>query len=168
MATCPKCGREIEEGSYFCKFCGAALEPSSKMSSNSSELRKIVERRLDAIRNQDEGILDDVVEKSGYTKFDDWPPFTRQDSQEALNNERGAYKVMRKYDYELKDYREDILGDTAVATFHIHYWGAIRDRSFDVNSRVTLILKKRDQSWRVVHEHWSRFPETRPRRGLFG
>jgi hypothetical protein len=168
MVTCPKCGREVEEGSYFCKFCGAALETTSKEGSSPSELRGIVERRLNAIKTRDEGILEDVVEASMYTKFDDWPPFTRQDSEQALDNEKGAYKVMRKYDYELKDYREDILDDTALASFHIHYWGTIRDRDFDVNSRVTLVLKKHEQSWKVVHEHWSRFPETRQRRGLFG
>ena len=167
MVTCLKCGKEIEEGSYFCKFCGAALE-APQPSSTSSELRSIVERRLNAIRNKDEGILEDAVEKSIYTKFDDWPPFTLQDSQQALENERGAYKVMRKYDYEIKDYQENILDGAALATFHIHYSGTIRDRDFDMNSRVTLVFKKSGQSWKVVHEHWSRFLETRPRRGLFG
>lgn len=168
MVTCPRCGREVEEGSYFCKYCGATLESPSKGASSPSELRGIVERRLNAIRTRDEAVLEDVVEESGYTKFDDWPPFTLQDSQLALDNEKGAYKVIRKYDYELKDYRENVLDGAAVVGFHIHYWGTIRDQDFDVNSRVTLVLKKRDQSWRVVHEHWSRFPETRPRRGLFG
>jgi len=168
MVACPKCGREVEGGSYFCKYCGAALESSSKVESAPSELRGIVERRLNAIRNRDEGMLDDIMEESVYTKFDDWPPFNRQNSQEAMKNEMGAYKVLQKYNYELKDYREDVVGDTALATFHIHYWGAIRGRDFDVNSRVTPILRKSGQSWKVVHEHWSRFPETRPRRGLFG
>ena len=168
MVTCPKCGREVEEGSYFCKFCGATLESPSKESSSPSELRGIVERRLNAIRTRDKDILEEIVEESVYTKFDDWPPFTRQDSKQALDNEKGAYKVIRKYDYELKDYWENVLDDVAVVGFYIHYWGTIRDQSFDVNSRVTIILKKQDQSWKVVHEHWSRFPETRQRRGLFG
>ena len=168
MLTCPKCGKEIEEKSYFCKFCGSAMSPIPEMASSPSELRKIIEKRLDAIKTHDEGILGDVIEKSLYTKFDDWPPFTRQDSTEALENERGAYKVMQRYNYEIKDYKEDILNSTAVATFHIHYSGTIRYRDFDVDSRVTVVLRRGDQSWGVMHEHWSRFPDEKQRRGLFG
>jgi len=54
--------------------------------------------------------LQDVLDESVYTKFDDWPPFTLQDSQEAVSNERGAYKVMKDYSYEIKGYRDDVVG----------------------------------------------------------
>jgi hypothetical protein len=175
MVTCPKCGKEVEEGSYFCKFCGATLVTSSETGSItsekgsiSSEVRVIVDKRLKAIQTHDEDIIGEIMDKSMYTKFDDWPPFNRQDSTEALENEKGAYKVIRKYDYEIIDYKEDMLDGTALATFHIHYWGTIRDRDFDVNSRVTLVMKKQDQLWKVIHEHWSRFPETKQRKGFFG
>ena len=168
MVTCPKCSKEIEEVSYFCKFCGSAIGSMPEMTSSTFELRKIIEKRLNAIKTHNEGGLGDVMEKSLYTKFDDWPPFTRQDSTEALENEKGAYKVMRRYYYEIKNYAENIFNSTAVATFHIHYFGTIRNRDFDVNSRVTVVLRKGNQSWRVIHEHWSRFPHEKQRRGLFG
>jgi len=48
----------------------------------------------------------------------------------------------------------------AVATFHIHYQGTIRNKPFEVTSRVTSILRREDSGWKVVHEHFSRFPET--------
>jgi hypothetical protein len=168
MVICPKCGKEIEEKSNFCKFCGSEISLVSETASSPSELRKIIEKRLNAIKTHDEGILGDIMEKSLYTKFDDWPPFTRQDSTEALENEKGAYKVMQRYNYEIKDYKEYILSSTALATFHIHYSGTIRNRDFDVNSRVTIVLRESDQSWSVIHEHWSRFPDEKQRRGLFG
>ena len=163
MVKCPKCGQEVVDSAYFCNFCGASLEAAT-----SDDLQRIVQKRLDAIRTRDEGILDDIFDSSLYTKFDDWPPFTRQNATEALKNERDAYKVLSNYSYELKDLRTDTVAGTVVATCHIHYTGTIRGKAFDVNSRVTIILTKKDQSWKVVHEHWSRFPEERTRKGLFG
>ena len=162
MVKCPKCGQEVTDSAHFCNFCGASLQDAA-----SDELQKIVQKRLDAIRTRDEGILDDIFDSSTYTKFDDWPPFTRQDAPQALKNERDAYKVLSDYSYELKDLRTDTVGGTAIATCHINYTGTIRGRAFEVNSRVTMILARKDQTWKVVHEHWSRFPEERVRRSFF-
>jgi hypothetical protein len=122
---------------------------------------------LNAIKTRDEDTINSIIEKEPYTKFDDWSPFNLQDSTEALENERGAYKVIQKYGYEIKYYKEEQFGDFGLAAFQIHYWGTIRNQDFDVNSRVTIILKKLEQKWKIVHEHWSRFPEKRQRRGLF-
>ena len=167
MTTCPKCGKEIEERSYFCKFCGATIGTTTDSVNHESELRTTIEKRLNTIKTRDETAINSIIEKEAYTKFDDWSPFNLQDSTEALENERGAYKVIQKYEYEIKYYNETQFGDFGLATFQIHYWGTIRNQDFDVNSRVTIILKKLEQKWKIVHEHWSRFPEKRQRRGLF-
>jgi hypothetical protein len=84
MVACPKCGKEVEDDAYFCKFCGSSLREAQAIDgdpSNPSELRRVVERRLNAIRDKDEAALQDVLDESVYTKFDDWPPFTLQDSR---------------------------------------------------------------------------------------
>ncbi len=162
MVQCPKCGQEVAGSAYFCNFCGATLQNAS-----SDDLEQFIRKRLDAIRTRDEGILDEIFDPNTYTKFDDWPPFTRQDAPQALRNERDAYKVLSGYSYELTDLRKDLANGTAIATCHINYAGTIRGRGFDVHSRVTMILARRNQTWKVVHEHWSRFPEERVRRGLF-
>jgi hypothetical protein len=167
MTTCPKCGKEIEEQNYFCKFCGAAIRPATDPVEYESELKNTVDRRLNAIKTHDEETISSIVEKGLYTKFDDWPPLNLQDSTEALENERGAYKVIQKYDYEINYYKEERFDDFGLATLQIHYWGTIRNQDFDVNSRVTIVLKKLEEKWKIVHEHWSRFPEKRQRKGLF-
>ena len=38
MIICPKCGRENEEGSEFCQYCGAALEPQEKTKRNENQI----------------------------------------------------------------------------------------------------------------------------------
>ena len=171
MLKCPNCGGEVGEGYNFCKYCGAKLigiaaaetatEPSVE-----ADVKNTIARRLDGIKNRDENAVRALIDDH-YNKFDDWPPFTRQEAEEALRNEVGAFKVLSKYDYELKDFKADVFGDVAVATFHIRYQGEIRNRRFEVVSRVTSVLRRGESGWKVVHEHFSRFPEER-RRGFFG
>lgn len=167
MPKCSNCGREIEEGDSFCKHCGTKLIglPKSQTEAESSlegEVENAVVKRLDGMKNRDEGIVRAIIDEH-YSKFDDWPPFRRQETAEALENEFGAFKVLTDYSYELKDFEANVLGDVAVATFHMHYHGVIRKRPFEVTSRVTSVLRKQDSGWKVVHEHFSRFPEeTRP------
>ncbi|MEM2094053.1 MAG: nuclear transport factor 2 family protein [Candidatus Bathyarchaeia archaeon] len=161
MTRCPSCGQSVPDAAYFCGFCGASLK-----NSGTGELEKIVYARLDAIRTKDEAKLRSLFEQSIYTKFDDWPPFTRQEAAQALMNEERAYKVLTSYEYEVRGLRIDLVGQTAIATFHIRYSGSMRGRAFTVMSRVTIVLAKKEQSWKVVHEHWSRFPEERSRTGM--
>ena len=153
------------------KLTGAQQDQTQARSSNSSsedavrnasvedEVKNTVVKRLDGIKNRDEATVRALIDEQ-YNKFDDWPPFGRQDGTKALENEFGAFKVLSNYSYELKDFEANVFGDTAVATFTIHYQGQIRNRPFDVTSRVTSVLKKQDSGWKVVHEHFSRFPET--------
>jgi ketosteroid isomerase-like protein len=134
----------------------------SKVSSSQSQEEKAdpvkngvqdtVTRRFDAIKIR--SLMDDR-----YDKFDDWPPFERQDYGKALENEFGAFKVLANYTYDLKDFRANVFGDMAVATFTIHYSGQIRKNSFEVTSRVTTVLKRSNSDWKIIHEHFSRFPE---------
>ena len=127
-------------------------------SSVQDEIRNVIVNRLDAMKNKDEGAVKALVDEH-YNKFDDWPPFERQEGSKALENEFGAFKVMSSYSYELRDFQANILGNTAIATFIIHYQAVMRNRTFDVTSRVTSVLNKQDSAWKVVHEHYSRFPE---------
>ncbi len=127
-------------------------------SSAQDEIRNVIVNRLDAIKNKDEGAVKAIVDEH-YNKFDDWPPYERQEGSKALENEFDAFKVLSLYSYELRDFQANILGNTAIATFIIHYQAVMRNRTFDVTSRVTSVLNKQDSAWKVVHEHYSRFPE---------
>jgi len=122
------------------------------------EVKNTVLKRLDGIKNRDEATVRALIDEH-YNKFDDWPPFGRQDATKALENEFAAFKVLSNYSYEIKDFEANILGDTAIATFTMHYQATMRNRPFNVTSRVTTVLRKQDSGWKVVHEHYSRFPE---------
>jgi ketosteroid isomerase-like protein len=139
----------------------SSMSSAQNMVNNNSvndEVKNTVVKRFEGIKNRDEAVVRALIDER-YNKFDDWPPFGRQDATKALENEFGAFKVMSNYTYELKDFEANVFGDAAVATFTIHYQGQIRNRPFDMNSRVTSVLKKPVSGWKVVHEHFSRFPE---------
>jgi ketosteroid isomerase-like protein len=163
---CSNCGGEIGDEDTFCKYCGTKLAQSPEMqtgggTSAEDDVKKALANRFDGIKNKDESGVRALVDEH-YSKFDDWPPYTRQKIAEALQNEFGAFKVLSSYSYEIRDFETNVLGDVALATFYVHYRGVIRNRPFDVTSRVTSILVKRDSGWQVLHEHFSRFPnETR-------
>ena len=108
MPQCPKCGKEVGEGDSFCKSCGTKLigspENQTKAESQTEEeVKNVVIRRLNGIKNRVEEAVRALVDER-YSKFDDWPPFTRQEAAEALKNEFGAFKVLSDYSYQLENY----------------------------------------------------------------
>jgi ketosteroid isomerase-like protein len=100
-----------------------------------------------------------------FTKFDESPPYMRQDSEEAFMYEQAAFANISDYEYKLDDFRIDLIGGAAVATFYLSYKGVfVNDYSFEgrtvgSKSRVTMVLAKFKDEWRIAHEHFSPFPE---------
>ena len=122
-----------------------------------NEVKAIIIQRIDGIKNKNALAIEGLVDRDRYTKFDDWPPFERQDST-ALKREADAINVLKEYDYETTNWKIDIFDNTALASFIISYRGTIRDLEFSIRSRITALLVRKE-AWKLVHEHWSRFHE---------
>ena len=182
---CTKCGAANEPKNIFCTKCGTRLvsEPPTTQPVQSSQptiqppatispapvptppvpvvdegVREFLVRRFEAIRNRHEAAVLELVDE-GYSKFDDWAPYHRQNRGEALQNEFSAFKVLANYSYEIKDLQTVVLGDMALATFTLHYQAIMRRQQFGVTSRVTAVLKRQDSAWKLLHEHYSRYPQ---------
>lgn len=121
-------------------------------------VKAVLIRRIEGIKNKNAGVIAGLVDRKRYTKFDDWPPFERQDL-DALKRETDALKVLKEYDYKTTDWKIDVFGDAALASFTINYQGTIRKLKFNIHSRITAFLLRQGGDWKLVHEHWSRFPE---------
>lgn len=160
MLRCPNCGRETKEDFRFCQRCGYELTPKRE-SSTEEIVKSIVIRRIEAVKNRDPKAISSLVDAGRYTKFDDWPPFDLQDSN-ALRSEADALKVLKEYEYETRSWRVETFGDLALVAFIVRYKGRIRELDFNIQSRVTELLLKHEDGWKIIHEHWSRFlPRTR-------
>jgi ketosteroid isomerase-like protein len=105
-----------------------------------------------------------------FSKFDESRPYTRQNSDDAFMYEQARFANISDYEYKLEDLRIDVIGFMAVATFYLDYKGVfVNDYSFEGStvagrSRVTMVIGKFGESWRIVHQHSSRFPDTPEKR----
>lgn len=102
---------------------------------------------------------------STFSKFDENPPYTRQNSDEAFVYEQAAFANISDYSYAIDDMKVDLLSDCAVATFYLTYKGMfVNDYSFEGSpvssrARVTMVLVRTPGGWKIAHEHLSRFPD---------
>jgi ketosteroid isomerase-like protein len=101
-----------------------------------------------------------------FTKFDENPPYTRQNSEQAFVYEQAAFANISDYEYRIDELRIDLLRDAAIATFYLTFKGVfVNDYSFEgmtvgSRSRVTMVLARFAEGWKIVHQHLSAFPET--------
>jgi ketosteroid isomerase-like protein len=130
------------------------------------EVTAVIHAFFEAGKNKDLASLADLhSSREVFSKFDENPPYTRQNSQEAFVYEQAAFANISDYSYQIEDLRVDILGSAAVATFYLTYKGMfVNDYSFEGSrvgskARVTMVLTKTDRGWRIAHEHFSRFPD---------
>jgi ketosteroid isomerase-like protein len=145
------------------------IRPSDK---DRKDVESIVRAFFEAGKNKDLTTLADFhASRDQFTKFDDNPPYTRQNSEEAFVYEQAAFANISDYNYSIDELRIDLLGDVAIATFYLAYTGMfVNDYSFEgspvrSNARVTMILARTAKGWRLIHEHFSRFPESAAQKG---
>jgi ketosteroid isomerase-like protein len=136
------------------------------------EVEAVVRAFFEAGKNKDLTTLADLhASRSSFSKFDENPPYTRQNSDDAFIHEQAAFANISDYTYDIDDLRVDLFGGSALATFYLTYRGMfVNDYSFEgspVGSRVrvTMVLTKEDRGWRIAHEHLSRFPDWVETRG---
>jgi ketosteroid isomerase-like protein len=100
-----------------------------------------------------------------FTKFDENPPYTRQNSEEAFVYEQAAFANISDYEYKIDALKVDLVGTTAIATFYLTFKGVfVNDYSFEgmtvgSRSRVSMVLTRFGEAWKMVHEHFSPFPD---------
>lgn len=108
-----------------------------------------------------------------FSKFDEAAPYTRQNSDQAFMYEQARFANISDYEYKVDDLRIDVVGFMAIATFYLTYKGVfVNDYSFEGStvggkSRVTMVLGRFGDAWKIVHQHVSRFSDldAKPRQG---
>lgn len=99
-----------------------------------------------------------------FTKFGDSPPFDRRDYDRALMLEQLQFASISDYDFKIEDLKIDVRNDHALATFMLESTGMIVDdysfRGTTINNkaRATIVLKRVNGRWNMVHQHLSKFP----------
>ncbi len=129
---------------------------------DTSVIEELIRRRIDGIKLKKPDLIRETIDAGLYSKFDDWPQGTRIEGEEALRSEGDAIKVLEEYSYKMDEFAVKIKGDFAWALFYLSYNGTIRKKTFDIKSRVTMVLIRSGSGWKIVHEHFSMFPKEMP------
>ena len=144
------------------------LRPTDR---DKKEIEAVIRAFFEAGKNKDLTALADFhASRDLFTKFDENPPYTRQNSDEAFVHEQAAFTNIADYDYSIDELRVDLLGDVAVASFYLSYSGMfVNEYSFEGSpvrgrARVTLVLTRTKKGWKMVHEHLSRMPDLQTQR----
>jgi ketosteroid isomerase-like protein len=100
-----------------------------------------------------------------FSKFDESPPYTRQNSEEAFMYEQARFANISDYQYRIEELRIDVIGFIAIATFYLEFKGVfVNDYSFEGStvsgrSRMTMVIGKFADEWKIVHHHASRLSD---------
>lgn len=100
-----------------------------------------------------------------FSKFDESPPYTRQDADDAFMYEQARFANISDYEYKILDLKVDVIGFVSIATFYLEYRGVfVNDYSFEGStvggkSRVTMVVGRFGEEWKIVHQHASRFED---------
>ena len=70
--------------------------------------------------------------------------------------QRVARLLERVRTMEVSDVSVDIVGDVAVAFLSFHFEGEVKGRPYIADGRVTLVLRRKSGTWKVIHYHESR------------
>ena len=135
------------------------------------DIEELIHAFFDAGKNKDLTALADFHgPRDKFTKFDENPPYTRQNSDEAFVYEQAAFANIADYAYSIEDLRTDLLGEVAISTFYLSYSGMfVNDYSFEgspVRSKIraTIVMARTPKGWKMVHEHFSRIPDLQGQR----
>jgi ParB/RepB/Spo0J family partition protein len=95
---------------------------------------------------------------SGFTLFPSYPPFERVEDARAISREREwFYDILPKFSWKIEDLKITVLGRTALTTLRVNYFLGKKENSSSKRMvRGTMVFVKRGDSWKVLHEHWSR------------
>jgi ketosteroid isomerase-like protein len=139
---------------------------SRPLDKDKRDVETVIRQFFEAGKNKDLTALASFHSSAdSFTKFDENPPYTRQNSDEAFVYEQAAFANISDYNYQVDELRVDLLGDAAVATFYLSYGGiVVNDYSFEGSplsgrARVTMVLTRSPGGWKIAHEHFSRYPD---------
>lgn len=88
-----------------------------------------------------------------FTDFKDGLP--RGNAEQNKKSEQEVFSAVSNLKYDLRDVKVDVFGDMAVATFHGYFEGDMGENHVMMQLQGTLVFAKTENTWKIVHEHFS-------------
>ncbi len=124
---------------------------------------RAIERRLadilDAVHAGDlERLAGYHLDSPAFTKFNDSPPFERQDFATAMAAEAAEFGALDGIRGAFEDVKIDVFGAAAVVTGIFAYEASAGDDRLSGRVRTTAVMVEAG-GWKIAHEHLSVLPE---------
>ena len=130
--------------------------------SENEEIIRIIETLLESGKTKDFSLLRDIhLNDSRFSSFSDLPPYDLKDFQTTVELEELKFISISDYDYQIKNPKISVFGDTAVVALELNQKGMLVDTKaytgehISIEGRATFVLVKQP-TWKIAHIHLSR------------
>ncbi len=126
---------------------------SSKPSSH-ARIKEIIRAYIDGINSRDVQSCAHAM-SSHFSKFSHFPPFSKLDSSTAKEHLFRTLHDLKAYEVTIESIDLRISGNTAYAIMTLRNQYGSSTRTVTGRTRLTIILEKESDDWKIVHEHCS-------------
>jgi len=130
--------------------------------SENEEIIRIIETLFESGKTKDFSSLRDIhLNDSRFSSFSDLPPYDLKDFQTTVELEELKFISISDYDYQIKNPKISVFGDTAVVALELNQKGMLVDTKaytgehISIEGRATFVLVKQP-TWKIAHIHLSR------------
>lgn len=130
--------------------------------SENEEIIRIIETLFESGKTKDFTSLRDIhLNDSKFSSFSDLPPYDLKDFQTTIELEELRFVSISDYDYQIKNPKISVFGDTAVVALELKQKGMLVDNKaftgehISIEGRATFVLIKHP-TWKIAHIHLSK------------
>ncbi len=126
---------------------------------------KIIETFFETGKTKNFAPLREIqLNDSAFSSFSDIPPYDLKDYTTSMVLEELRFVSISDYDYQIKNPKISIFGETAIVAFELQQKGMLVDNKaytgeyITIQGRATFVLVKKP-TWKIVHIHLSKIKE---------
>ncbi|HXW02713.1 MAG TPA: nuclear transport factor 2 family protein [Nitrosarchaeum sp.] len=130
--------------------------------SENEEIIRIIETLFESGKTKEFTSLRDIhLNDSKFSSFSDLPPYDLKDYQTTIELEELRFVSISDYDYQIKNPKISVFGDTAVVALELKQKGMLVDNKaftgehISIDGRATFVLIKHP-TWKIAHIHLSK------------
>lgn len=130
--------------------------------SENEEIIRIIETLFESGKTKDFTSLRDIhLNDSKFSSFSDLPPYDLKDYQTTIELEELRFVSISDYDYQIKNPKISVFGDTAIVALELKQKGMLVDNKaftgehISIDGRATFVLIKHP-TWKIAHIHLSK------------
>ena len=123
------------------------------------EIVRVIQTFFETGKTKDFSVLRNIqVNSPEFSSFSDVPPYSLKGYADSIALEELRFSSISDYDYEIKNAKISVFGNTGVVTFVLNQKGMLVDNKaftgqhITIDGRATFVLIKED-TWKIIHYH---------------